>query len=143
MSGFLAALPLIGKVIDRIIPDPEQKAKAQLALMEISQKSDLAELDADVKLALGQMEINKEEARSGSWWIAGGRPFLIWIGGFGMAWNFIVQPLVMWYGAFLDPVVTIPRLDVSELMILLGGILGLGGMRSYDKRNGAETRVIQ
>ena len=143
MSGFLAALPLIGKVIDRILPDPEQKAKAQIALMELSQKGDLAELDAEVKLALGQMEINKEEARSGSWWVAGGRPFIIWVCGFAVMWNFIVQPLVMWSAAFSDPSLTIPRLDISELMILLGGMLGLGGMRSYDKRNGAETRAIK
>ena len=134
--SFIAALPLIGKVIDRLIPDPEAKADAKFKLVELAQQGDLAELDAEVRLALGQMEINKEEARSGSWWVAGWRPYVGWISGTAVGWNFIVYPTITWAG------IDAPALDISQLMVLLLGMLGIGGMRSFDKRNKVDTQKV-
>lgn len=134
--SFIAALPLIGKVIDRLIPDPEAKADAKFKLVELAQQGDLAELDAEVRLALGQMEINKEEARSGSWWVAGWRPYVGWISGTAVGWNFIVYPTITWAG------IDAPALDISQLMVLLLGMLGIGGMRSFDKRNKVDTQQV-
>lgn len=134
--SFIAALPLIGKVVDRLLPDPGQKAEAKLRLMELAQSGDLAELDAEVKLALGQMEINREEARSGSWWVAGWRPFVGWISGTAVLWNFVVYPTVTWAG------VDAPPLDISQLMVLLLGMLGIGGMRSFDKKHKVDTQQV-
>jgi len=134
--SFALAIPLISKFIDRLVPDPGQKAEAQLNLMKLAQQGDLAELDADVKLALGQMEINKEEARSGSWWVAGWRPFIGWVSGTAVAWNFVIYPTVTWAG------IDAPPLDISQLMVLLLGMLGIGGMRSFDKRNKVDTQRV-
>ena len=92
--------------------------------MDLAQRGDLAELDAEVQIALGQMGINKEEARSGSVFVAGWRPFVGWVSGCAVAWNFIVYPTVVWAG------VDAPSLDISQLMVLLLGMLGIGGMRS-------------
>ena len=142
MSAFIAALPVIGKVIDKIFPDPAQRDEAKLRLLEMQQKGDLAELDAEVRLALGQLEVNKAEAQSAHWWIGGWRPAVGWVCATGLAWNFVLQPFVMWVGAFQSPAITVPALDVSELMVLLLGMLGIGGMRSFDKRAGTDLRAI-
>lgn len=138
-----AFLPLIGEVIDKIFPDQQTKTEAKLRLFELQQKGGLAELEATTKLALAQIGVNQESARSGHWFVAGARPAVIWICALGLAWNFVAQPIAMWAGAFADPPVAVPTLDISQLMILLGGLLGLGGMRSYDKRNQTETQTIK
>ena len=131
--SLLSFIPLIGKVLDRVIPDPAAKASAQLKLIELQQHGELAELDADVKLALGQMAINQEEAKSTNWFIAGWRPFVGWVCGSGLTYQFILQPLLAWaslnFGWIAPPV-----LDVSVLITMLGGLLGLSGLRTYEKK---------
>ena len=131
-----AAIPLIGKVLDRVFPDPEKANEAKLRVLELTQQGELAELDADVRLALGQMEINKEEAKSPHWFVAGWRPFVGWVCGLALFWNFMMYPTVVWFG------VTAPPLDVAQLMIVLGGMLGLGTMRSWDKSKNVDTHSI-
>jgi hypothetical protein len=140
MSAFLAAIPLIGKVIDKLFPDPAQRDQAKLRLLELQQQGDLAELDAEVKLALGQLEVNKAEAQSAHWFIAGWRPAVGWICAAGVGWNFIVQPLVLWWGAFHEPAIQAPALESDQLMVLLLGMLGIGGMRSFDKMQGTDAK---
>lgn len=134
--GIAAFIPLIGKALDRIFPDPEKANEAKLKLFELQQQGELAALNAEVQTALGQMEINKAEAQSPHWFVAGWRPSVGWVCSAAMAWNFIVYPTVKWAG------VDAPPLDVSQLMIVLGGMLGIGGMRSFDKRNRVDTKSI-
>ena len=69
-----AGLGVIGKIIDRVIPDKEAQDKAKLALLEMQQRGELAQLDAALKSDLGQMDINKQEAASSSLFVAGWRP---------------------------------------------------------------------
>jgi len=140
--SFSVAIPLIGKVLDRVLPDPKAKDEAKLKLIELAQTTDLAELDAELKLALGQIDVNKAEAQSSHWWVAGWRPAVGWICALGVGWNFVAQPLAMWIGAFHDPVISVPSLDISQLMVLLLGMLGIGGMRSFDKAHGRDTKSI-
>jgi hypothetical protein len=146
MAGFLAALPLIGKVLDRVIPDPEQKAKAQFNLMELAQKGDLAELDADVKLALGQMEINKSEAAHSSIFVAGWRPFCGWVCGSALLYTFILQPFVVFIAVIAGvpkyQIDLLPVIEIGALMTVLLGMLGLTGARSYEKRNGVAQESL-
>ena len=136
MSGFIAAIPLIGKVIDRIFPDKAAAADVKLKLFELQQSSDLADLDAETKILLGQIAVNEKEAQSSNWWVAGWRPFVGWISALSVAWNFIIYPTVTWFG------VDSPPLESGELMVLLLGMLGIGGMRSLDKFNKVDTKVI-
>ena len=140
--SFSVAIPLIGKVLDRVLPDPKAKDEAKIRLIELAQTTDLVELDAELKLALGQIEVNKTEAQSSHWWVAGWRPAVGWICALGVGWNFVMQPLAMWVGAFHDPVISVPSLDISQLMVLLLGMLGIGGMRSFDKAHGRDTKAI-
>ena len=144
MSAFLAAVPLIGKVIDKIFPDPAQRDEAKLKLFELQQRSDLAELDAEVQLALAQSATNTEEAKSAHWWVAGARPAIMWICGASLAWSYIFHPMVEWVGFLAGyDISSAPEINAADLMPILVGMLGLGGMRSYDKRGGVETKSIR
>lgn len=83
------------------------------------------------ELSKGQLEINKQEAAHKSMFVAGWRPFIGWTCGIAMASNFVVAPYIM---AFFT--VNIPLLDLSEMMPVLFGLLGLGAYRSYEKVKG-------
>lgn len=137
-----AIFGVAGKVIDRVWPDPEQQAKAAQALAELQQKGDLAFLDADVKLLTGQLEINKMEAQHGGLFKGGWRPFVGWVCGFALAYKFLLYPflvsvvqIVAYYAGDVPfPLDILPVIDWSELSVILMGMLGLGGMRTYEKR---------
>ena len=128
--------PVAG-IIDKLIPDPEAQAKAKLQMLELGQRGELAALDADVRLALGQMEINKAEAASLSLFKGGWRPMVGWTCCFGLVYEFLARPLLpffaTWAGHEVPP---LPPLDTATLMTLLMGMLGLGGMRSYERVSG-------
>lgn len=131
-----ALIPLIGTVLDKIIPDPAQAADAKLKALELAQRGELAVLDADVRLALGQMEINKAEATTdlfrGGW-----RPATGWACVAGLIYQFLAMPILPWVvtvmGATVPPM---PAIDNETLMVLLTGMLGLGGLRTFEKVKG-------
>lgn len=131
---FLALLPVVGKLLDKVIPDPQAAAKAKFDMMKLAQDGDLAHLDADVKLAIGQMEINKEEAKAGVF-RGGWRPFIGWTCGFALTMNFVVLPL-LGFAATLWAFPVPPPFDLSVMMPVVFGMLGLGGMRTYEKASG-------
>jgi len=129
-------IPAITGIIDKLIPDPQAAADAKLKAFELAQKGELAALDADLRLALGQMEVNKAEATTdvfrGGW-----RPFCGWVCGAGLAYTFLLKPLLPWaVGLFGVAVPLLPAIDSDALMALLFGMLGLGGMRSWEKAKG-------
>lgn len=94
-------------------------------------------------LQKGQMEVNKAEAEHTSVFVAGWRPFIGWVGGLGLAFQFVVRPLLQWgmlvFGVAED-VPDLPRLDLSELITILGGMLGLGVMRTREKEKGVQGK---
>ncbi len=139
-----AAFELGNTVINKIWPDPVKQAEEQRKLAELYQKGDLAELDAHVKLMLGQLEINKAEAQHKSIFVAGARPFIIWAGGFSMVWSGIIHPLLTWVWVFAGIDGTPPPLiESSALGTIVTGLLGVGGMRSFDKSKGVQTDKIK
>jgi len=127
----------VARIVEKLIPDPQAQAQAKLKMLEMGQKGELAFLDADVKLALGQMEINKAEAASPSLFKGGWRPFVGWVCGFGLAYEFLARPLLPFFAglAGLD-VPPLIQLGTETLLPLLFGMLGLGGMRSYERVSG-------
>lgn len=129
-------LPLLSTLLEKIIPDPQAAAAAKLQMLQLAQTGDLAELDASVKLALGQVEINKAEATTdlfrGGW-----RPAVGWVCVIGLFYQFLLQPLLPWvFTAAGGHVPPLPSIDSGALMVLLTGMLGLGGMRTVEKING-------
>lgn len=127
-----SVLNLGNTLIDRLLPDKSQAAaaKAQLVQMEVS--GDLDEIK-------GQIQTNIAEAANSHVFVSGWRPYVGWACGSAFVYAYIVQPLLqmllVMFHAHFDPTL-LPKLDISEMMPVLLGMLGLAGMRSYDKSQG-------
>lgn len=135
-----AAFDLGKSVIERIWPDANKRAEEIRKLEELKQTGDIARMQAEVQLLMGQLEINKEQAKHKSLFVAGARPFIIWVCGLGLVFQYILYPFLVWTWAFMQMKgVAPPPLDMATMMPLLFGLLGLGGMRSYDKSKGTQT----
>lgn len=128
-----AIIPLVGTVLDKLFPDPQVAADAKVRVMEMAQRGELAALDADVKLAMGQMEVNKTEAASGNSYASSWRPTIGYICAVGLAYNFLIYPLALWGSAIWFPEVKPPVLATENLMELVIGMLGLAGLRTFEK----------
>jgi hypothetical protein len=136
--------PIIGglieaglKIIEKVIPDPQAKAQAQLELMKLTQAGEFKQLEADLQIALAQAEINKAEALSSDPFRAGWRPFIGWVCGLGFATQFVIAPWGTWITALRGVAVPFPELDMTTMMPLLFAMLGLGAYRTYEKVQGA------
>lgn len=134
MSVLAAAIPLLGNVIDKIFPNAVDREKAKLALLEAQQKGELAALDADLRVMLGQMEVNKVEAGTDAF-RGGWRPATGWTCVIGLGYTYLFQPIAAWFSLNHGWQVP-PAVDVFDLLILLGGLLGLGGMRTFERIKG-------
>lgn len=128
-----SALEIGGKLIDKLIPDPQAKAQATLQLMQLKQSGELAQLTCDTELAKAQTEVNLAEAHSSSLFVAGGRPFVIWVCGAALANDLIARPFALFVASLLHVDARWPNLQMESLMPLLVGLLGLGAMRTYEK----------
>jgi len=132
-----AAMNLGSQLIDRLIPDPAAKAAAALALLQLQQSGELASLAATTDLAKGQLAVDQVEAASPATFTSGWRPFIGWVCGLGLACQFLVAPFVTWGSSVFGKTLVFPTLDMGTLLTLLLGMLGLGGMRTYEKVQGA------
>lgn len=131
------ALPIISDIIDavgdifsEVVVDEDKRNEINLELEKLRDAGD-ARLHAEM---LAQAEINKVEAASGSVFVAGWRPFIGWTGGVALAWSYIIGPFLSF--AFDQP---LPELNVYELLVLVGGMLGFGGQRTFEKIRGVST----
>ena len=137
----LSALFDIGKVaIEKIWPDPTKRAKELRKLEEMKQRGSLAEMNAQVNMLTGQMEINKVEAASGNWFVAGWRPFVGWVCGFALAYAAILEPFMRFIASVNDYSGTFPVIDTTITMQVLLGMLGLGAMRTREKEKGVNNK---
>ena len=132
VEGLLGSVAtIIGKF--KANPDIAAKASADIAVAEAALRQ--AELDYETKLALAQVEINKIEAASTNWFTSNWRPAVGWICAAGFFYATVGYPLLCWisinYG--WKPA---PQIDPTILLSVLFGMLGIGGMRSYDKMKG-------
>ncbi len=97
--------------------------------MEIRELIKGKEIDPQQLIEL-QSEINKMEAQHRTIFVAGWRPFIGWVCGVALAYNFVLRDMLVWYmGAETAP----PALQMEHLMTVLIGMLGLGGMRTFEK----------
>lgn len=124
-----AVMPLFGELIDRAFPDSEAREKARLEIYAKMQEN----LNA---LDLAQMEVNKTEAQHASVFVAGWRPFIGWVCGFAFAYHYILLPFMMFICTAAGRQFSAPEFDMEAMMYVLGGMLGLGTMRSVEKVKG-------
>lgn len=132
----LQFLPLITSVLDKVLPDATAAADAKLKMLELAQRGELAVLDADTRLALAQLEVNKVEAGTdlfrGGW-----RPAVGWVCVLGLGYQLVLRPLLPWAVKVCGAdVPDLPSIDTETLMVLLTGMLGLGGLRTFEKVKG-------
>lgn len=127
-----AVAPILTDVIDRLFPDSDKREQARLEIMAKMQDS-LNQLD------LAQMEVNKQEATHASIFVAGWRPFIGWVCGLAFAYHYLVQPLLVFLLAAAGHAVAPPAFDMEAMMYVLGGMLGLGGLRTIEKAKGIGT----
>ena len=118
------------KLLDKFIEDKDQKAKLAHELATMADK-----LAHEQQLA--QLAINKEEASSGSLFKGGWRPCIGWICGIAFGYHFVLQPVIIFVVALVGiKIPELPEFDMGTLLTVLGGMLGIGGLRTYEKQKG-------
>lgn len=121
-----ALLDIGGKVIDRLWPDPTQAANAKLELIKLQQSGEL-------QVIAGQLKINEVEAGHPSVFVSGWRPAIGWVCGLACAWNWIGLPVVKMGLAIYGKPLDLAPADLTEMLPILMGMLGLGGLRTIEK----------
>ena len=120
-------IDIIGKIFDRVIPDKAAAEKAKLELLASATQQEFS-------LALQQVSVNLEEAKHPSIFVAGWRPYIGWVCGAALTYNFLLFPLLNWaVGLGWVPVDAVPVLMEGSLMELVLGMLGLAGLRTWEK----------
>jgi hypothetical protein len=126
-------LDIGSKVIDRVFPDPAAAASAKLELIKLQQSGDLA-------VMAGQMKINEIEAGNASLFVSGWRPAIGWVCGAACAWNWIGLPMVKVGLGLLAIKLELAPANLTEMMPILLGMLGLGGLRTLEKVQGVAAK---
>jgi len=121
-TGLGSVADLAKLAVNRIWPDKTEQERQELA--------------AAVALVQGQLEINRTEAASPSLLVAGWRPFIGWVCGMACAWNWIGLPVAKFACAYLGHPLALSPADTTEMLPLLMGMLGLGGLRTFEKTKG-------
>ena len=134
MDPITILLGIGSKVIDKIWPDETQANSAKLELMKMQMSGELAQM-------AGQLEINEKEAENPSVFVSGWRPFIGWVCGGACAWNWIGLPIVKTLlPLFLHVTIDLKPADLTEMLPVLFGMLGLGGLRTMEKINGVDRK---
>ena len=127
-----SVIGVAGKVLDKFVEDKDLKTKLSHEL-----KSQIVSLD------LAQAQTNLEQAKHPSIFVAGARPAIMWICAFGLGWQFVFQPVAVWAIALSGADVVLPFIETEGLMSLTLALLGLGGMRSFEKTKGIQRNNMK
>jgi len=125
---------LIGPVsglLDKFIEDKDQKAALAHEIATMAEK-------AAHEAAMAQVEVNKAEAQHRSIFVSGWRPMVGWVCGVALAYHFVIHPIIV-FGLTIAEITLpaeLPSFDMDSLMTVLLGMLGLGGLRTYEKQKG-------
>ena len=127
-----SVIGVAGKVLDKFVEDKDLKTKLSHEL-----KSQIVSLD------LAQAQTNLEQAKHSSVFIAGARPAIMWICAFGLGWPFVFQPVAAWIIMVSGSEMMLPIFETEGLMPLTLSLLGLGGMRSFEKFKGIQRNNMK
>ncbi len=137
----------LDSLLSRFFPSKEKAQEFQAELQKIMMEQEGEITKAAIAVQQGQIDVNKVEAASASMFVAGWRPFIGWVCGAALAWQFVMAPFATYIlgvyasetGHVLPP---LPVLDSSQLYPVLMGMLGLGGMRTYEKLKGVDRSTL-
>ena len=126
----------VGKVAGDLITTDKEKMQLEIENRKLDQAIDIA-----------QIQVNKEEAKSASLFVSGWRPAVGWIGAAALAYQFLAYPLLGWGWKWLQAMNYVPAemsppplLDAEQLWVMLSGILGIAGMRTFEKQKGVASK---
>ena len=120
----------VSNLLGKFIEDKDTKNKIAAEL------STLAERHAQ-ELAKSQIEVNKAEAQSRHWFVASWRPFIGWTCGIALMWHFVLSQFILFFATMFGfSLPALPEFDMGSLMTVLMGMLGLGGLRTFEKYKG-------
>lgn len=140
----------VGRLADKLITSEEERLKFRLEMQKV-----------EASLLKEQAEINVTEAKHSSVFVAGWRPFIGWIGGLALAYQFLLYPILLWIWTlgqvqgwipcYIDPTQvsgkctfdTPPVFESGPLFAIITGMLGVSGMRSFDKLKKTDTKVVK
>jgi|TARA_Y100000033_G_scaffold12253_1_gene11386 hypothetical protein len=120
----------VSNILDKVVEDKDQKARLAHEIATMAERH-------GQEAMLAQLEINKAEAASGSLFKGGWRPAVGWVCAIAFAYHFVLQPLLIFglsYAGLDTP--PLPEFDVGTLLPVLGGMLGIGTLRTYEKQKG-------
>ena len=129
----------IGDTVDKLFTSDEERMEKQNELLKSNREYDLQENKLIAEQNIAQTEVNKVEAASSNVFTSGWRPAIGWVGAIALFYQFIVYPLMLWYPWETPPP---PPMDYTMLYTLITGMLGIAGMRSYDKVKGTDTKRV-
>jgi hypothetical protein len=128
-----AGIDLVKTFVGKFVKDKDLAAK-------LTAQADSEEFKGNLSLLTGQMEVNKIEAAHKSVFVSGWRPFIGWVCGVSLAYNFIIYPMLSFVvTVFVEEPPVLPVLDAAQLMTLVTGMLGLAATRSHDKAKGVDS----
>ena len=127
-----SVIGVAGKVLDKFVEDKDLKTKLSHEL-----KTQIVSLD------LAQAQTNLEQAKHSSIFVAGARPAIMWICAFGLAWQFVFQPVAVWGIALSGADVVLPVIQTEGLMSLTLALLGLGSIRTAEKWKGVQRNNMK
>ncbi len=130
----------VGDVVDDLFTSDEERLEKQLEMYKAEREYNLKEAKLIADQNIAQTEVNKEEAKTGSLFIAGWRPAIGWVGAIALFYQFVLYPILLWIPGIKEP----PKpLDYTMLYTLITGMLGIAGMRSFDKLKKTDTTKIK
>jgi hypothetical protein len=139
LGGILGdLLKPVTDIIGEVVVDKDKKNELKYKLQELVDKAD----ERYHQELMAQTEINKVEAAHTSIFVAGWRPFIGWVGGVGLAYTFVLAPFIEFVARATGYVGDMPLPDSGQLMTLVTAMLGVGAMRSYDKKGGTDTKKV-
>ena len=122
-------------IVSEVVVDKDKARELNVRLQELADKTD----ERYHEQLMGQIEVNKEEAKHPSIFVAGWRPAIGWVGAAGLAYTFLAAPILEFLGKLTDLYTQpMPVLQTEYLMTLVTSMLGIAAMRSYDKKQGTD-----
>ena len=129
MSIVASLVGPVAGLLDKFIEDKDQKARLSHEIATLADKH-------SAENALAQIEVNKIEAK-GNWFQSSWRPLVGWVCAIAFAWHFVIQSLLVFAFTYAGAEIPdLPEFDMSALLTVLGGLLGLGSLRTFEKTRG-------